>query len=170
MIIDNNKVVSVDYELTIDDNGVDTLVEKTSAEDPFEFIFGIGGLLEDFENNLKGLSTGDTFDFVIAADRGYGRRNEENVVHLDIEVFKGEDGEIDYEMLEEGNILPMMDNDGNRMQGTVVSILDDVVVMDFNHPLAEKALHFSGKVLGIREATSEELNHGHVHGPHGHHH
>jgi FKBP-type peptidyl-prolyl cis-trans isomerase SlyD len=73
-------------------------------------------------------------------------------------------------MVKVGNTLPMTDNEGNRLQGVVEEITDVHVRMDFNHPLAGQDLRFKGIVLDIRDASAEELAHGHVHGPHGHHH
>ena len=72
--------------------------------------------------------------------------------------------------LEIGNIVPMTNEDGERMHGQVVEVKDDVVVMNFNHPLAGKEMHFEGSILSIRPATDEEISHGHVHGEGGHHH
>lgn len=80
------------------------------------------------------------------------------------------DGSIPEDMLEPGNYIPMADSEGNQMQGRVVEVQGDEVQMDFNHPLAGKTMHFDGKVIGVRDATQEELAHGHVHGEHGHHH
>lgn len=93
-----------------------------------------------------------------------------NVSHpaIDLNVEPGE--ELDTEMVAAGNFLPMVDDQGNQMQGLVVEVGSDFVVMDFNHPLAGKDLHFVGSVLEIREASAEEIAHGHVHGPGGHHH
>jgi FKBP-type peptidyl-prolyl cis-trans isomerase SlyD len=73
-------------------------------------------------------------------------------------------------MIAEGNILPMSDHEGNQLQGLVEEITADFVKMDFNHPLAGKNLHFIGSVLSIRDASAEEIDHGHVHGEGGHHH
>jgi FKBP-type peptidyl-prolyl cis-trans isomerase SlyD len=73
-------------------------------------------------------------------------------------------------MVKVGNVLPMTDSDGNQMRGSVQEITGEHVRMDFNHPLAGQDLHFAGEVLEIRDATKEELSHGHVHGPGGHHH
>jgi FKBP-type peptidyl-prolyl cis-trans isomerase SlyD len=91
------------------------------------------------------------------------------VVDIPKQVFEV-DGQIDEEMLQEGNFLPMADNQGNHMQGKVVEIGADTVKMDFNHPLAGMVMHFDGKVADVRDATQEELAHGHVHGEGGHHH
>ncbi len=67
-------------------------------------------------------------------------------------------------------MIPMSDNQGNHLQGTIKDIIDGNIIMDFNHPLAGADLHFTGSVLDVRDATKEELDHGHVHGPHGHQH
>jgi FKBP-type peptidyl-prolyl cis-trans isomerase SlyD len=168
MIIENNKVVSVNYKLSI--KGTDEQVEQTSKEHPFVFIFGTGSLLEDFENNLRGKKAGDTFDFFIEHSRGYGVRDEQHVVMISIEAFLNEDGKFDAENIKVGVTLPMVDNDGNRLYGQVLEITAEHVKMDFNHPLAGQDLHFKGEVLDIRAATPDELAHGHVHGEHGHHH
>ena len=77
---------------------------------------------------------------------------------------------MDEENVKVGVTLPMVDNEGNRLYGKVQEITAEYVKMDFNHPLAGQDLHFKGEVLEIREATEEELAHGHAHGPHDHHH
>ena len=169
-MVDKNKVVSVAYRLTVNEDGQETLIEETEAGKPFVFLFGSGGLIEAFENNLKGLKTGDSFDFKIDVKNAYGESHADNVVNIPIEAFLGEDGKLDEEMVQVGNVLPMVDNEGHRMQGTVEEITDAHVKMDFNHPLADKDLHFKGKVVDVREATPEEISHGHVHGEGEHHH
>jgi len=168
MKIENNTVVSVNYTLTEKDSG--NTIEQTSKEQPFEFIFGTGGLLPDFESNINGKKAGDTFDFFIEHANGYGVRSEEQVVAIPMEAFIGEDDKFDSENVKVDVMLPMMDNEGNRLYGKVLSIHLDHVKMDFNHPLAGTDLHFVGEVLGVRTATKDELDHGHVHGEHGHHH
>jgi FKBP-type peptidyl-prolyl cis-trans isomerase SlyD len=170
MIIELNKVVSVSYELTVEEEGTEVLVEKTEENKPFVFLFGGGELLESFENNLQGLKVGDTFDFKIPADQAYGKSQEEYIVKIPIQSFLDEEGNLDTQMVKVGNMLPMVDQDGNRMQGLVIDINDDFVTMDFNHPLADKDLHFVGKVLNIRNASADEIAHGHVHGEGGIHH
>lgn len=171
MIIDNNMVVSVNYRLTVNEgNSAEELVEETNAENPFVFLFGVGGLLEEFEGNLRGLKAGDSFDFIIKAENGYGGNTNENVVRIPLAAFVAEGEELDTDMVQPGNFLPMVDDQGNQMQGLVVDVNDEFVTMDFNHPLAGKDLHFAGSVNEIREASAEELAHGHVHGAGGHHH
>jgi FKBP-type peptidyl-prolyl cis-trans isomerase 2 len=106
----------------------------------------VSKLLPDFEKNLAGKSPGDAFDFVISAENGYGKRDDKNVIHIPIETFADESGDTDPEMLEIGKVLPMMDNAGNKYHGKIMEVNDEDVLMDFNHPLADRELHFSGEV------------------------
>ena len=170
MIIENRMVVTLNYRLTVDENGQETEVEKTSVENPFVFLFGSGQLLPDFEMNLAGKAAGCNFDFLISAENGYGLSDAQNIVPVPISVFAGSDGKPDPGLLVVGNTVPMSDNAGNRYEGKIKEVNDDNVVMDFNHPLADRTLHFTGEVINVRLATLEELQHGHVHGPGGHHH
>lgn len=172
MIISKQKVVSVDYLLSSKNpvTGDLELVEQTSKDEPFVFLSGSGGVLDDFEKNLAGLKVGDSFEFVITSENGYGKVELDYIVTIPVDAFKGEDGELDLEMIQVGNTLPMMDSDGNKLQGVVKEVGTENIKMDFNHPLAGQDLHFKGKVLEVRDATAEELDHGHAHGPHGHHH
>lgn len=170
MIIENRMVVTLNYRLTVDENGQETEVEKTSVENPFVFLFGSGQLLPDFEMNLAGKAAGSNFDFLISAENGYGLSDAQNIVPVPISVFAGSDGKPDPGLLVVGNTVPMSDNAGNRYEGKIKEVNDDNVVMDFNHPLADRTLHFTGEVINVRLATLEELQHGHVHGPGGHHH
>lgn len=170
MIIESNKVVSVNYHLTgKPEGGAEELIEQTSDDKPFVFLYGTGGILEDFEKNLSGKKAGDSFDFHIKADKAYGTHNPDYVAEIPKEAFHV-DGQFDHERVKAGNELPMLDSEGHQMHGLVVEVGENHVTMDFNHPLAGYDLHFSGSVLEVRNATPEELDHGHVHGPHGHHH
>ena len=163
-------VVSVHYELKIDKEGELVTADKSSPEQPLVYIHGAGMLLPEFEKNLMGKTVGDTVAFKISAENGYGVRNEQDIVSIGIENFKDKDGNIDHTMVKVGNILPMMDDQGRQFQGIVCDITPDAVIMDFNHPMAGKELNFTVTVVDVRAATKEELEHGHVHGPGGHHH
>ena len=163
MEIGKNKVVLLSYELKVSTGEV---VDEASTTDPFAFIHGIGQTLEAFDKNLLGLKIGDTFKFELEAEDAYGLVVEENIVTIPQDAFKGMP---DHELVE-GAELPMQDNQGNRFYGTVLEINNGQVLMDFNHPLAGEKLFFSGKVVGVREASADEISHGHVHGPGGHHH
>lgn len=172
MTITEKQVVSVNYHLTVpgENGGAEITIEKTSTEDPFVFLIGAGQLLPDFEANLKGKKVGDKFDFRVAAANGYGEFQADHIVNLPIENFLDQAGKLDTEMIALGKNVPMVDNEGHRLWGKVIEIGLSNIKMDFNHPLAGKELHFAGEVLDVREASSEELDHGHVHGPGGHHH
>ena len=158
MKITNNAVVNAEYELYVDgENGELELMERATSEQPLNFIYGIGMMLPKFEQNLNGLETGDSFDFTISNEEAYGPYDDEAVIELERAVFEI-DGKLDEEMVFEGNVVPLMDSEGNRLQAQVVSVNDTHVTVDLNHPLAGENLHFKGKVIEVREATVEELN------------
>jgi FKBP-type peptidyl-prolyl cis-trans isomerase SlyD len=169
MKIAPNTVVTLNYHLHANAEGEEKKhIESTDAAHPFRFLFGVGGLIIGFENQLAGLSAGDKFDFSVHPSEGYGDENAEAIIHLPIDIFKNE-GALDFNILKVGNILPMSDDQGNQMNGKVVSFDSEKVTMDFNHPLAGQTLHFAGEVTEVREATADELAHGHVHdGTHHH--
>ena len=162
MKIESQHVVSVTYDLYVDQDGTENLVESATQEQPLTFLFGVGQMLPKFEENLSALSTGDSYDFKLSAEDAYGEYDEEAVANLPKEMFNGAD------VPEIGSILPLQDNNGNRFQGQVVSVAEDSVVVDLNHPMAGQELHFKGNILNVRPATQEELSHGHAHGPDGH--
>lgn len=170
MFVGKNKVVAVHYVLQVEHEGEKVVADKSELESPLHYLHGGGMLLPDFEAALEGLQAGDTFAFTIEAASGYGLRNDEDVVAIPIQSFQDESGNIDENVIKPGSVLPMTDQNGNRFQGLVLDVTPDQVIMDFNHPLAGKDLHFSGSVATVRDASAEELAHGHVHGPGGHHH
>lgn len=170
MTISANKVVAVNYHLSsFLENEAPELVEQTSKEQPFTFIFGVGQLIPDFEKNLLHKKAGDKFDFKVTPENGYGLSDDTMMPKIPKEAFNV-DGVFDSERVKEGEELMMNDAEGNELMGFVHEIGDDYVIMDFNHPLADHNLHFVGEVLEVRDATAEELDHGHAHGPGGHHH
>jgi FKBP-type peptidyl-prolyl cis-trans isomerase SlyD len=157
MSISEKMIVSVSYDLYVKTEGGDPeLMESATAEKPLTFCFGIGMMLPKFENELKGLKTGDKFDFTIPCDDAYGQYNEEHVVDLPKDIFTI-DGKFDDEMIFVGNVVPLMDADGNRLNAEVVEIAEETVTVDLNHPLAGEDLHFVGAVLDTHEATDAEL-------------
>ncbi len=168
--ISKNKVVSLTYELKVlNEDGEQNLVETADDAHPMVFLFGASGLPDKFEEYLEGKSEGEEFSFALEAEEGYGDYDQGALVNIPKNVFEI-DGKLDEEMLQEGNYIPMSDNEGNQMQGRVMEVHEDEVVMDFNHPLAGMKMFFDGKIIKVREATGEELAHGHVHGEGGHHH
>ena len=161
MKAEKNNVVSLTYELRI--SGKDGEVIDAAVENqPLDFIYGSGMMLPKFEQNLANLSADDSFDFMLTAEEGYGIRNEENMAVIPMNVFQ-QDGKIEDNLLIVGNVIPLQDQEGNHFNGKVISLTDETVKLDFNHPLAGESLYFTGKILSVRESTKQELEHGHVH-------
>lgn len=157
MKIEVNKYIKLAYDLHVgEDDEERELMEQATKETPLEFIFGTNSMLQSFENQIEGKETGDTFEFTLMPEEAYGDFDDEKIIEIPKNVFQV-NGEIDEEMLYEGNTIPMMDTDGNRLMGSVVEVKDDVVFMDFNHPLAGETMHFKGSVVEVREATTEEI-------------
>lgn len=156
MKIAANKFVSVTYDLNVGEGEDRELMEKATAEQPLNFIFGTGSMLEAFEKALKGLEVGDKFDFSLSPEEAYGEYVEDHVLDLPKKIFEVE-GKFDENVIYEGNTVPMMDSNGNRLNGSVLSIGEDTVKMDFNHPLAGETLHFSGEVLDVHDPSEKEI-------------
>ncbi|GAA0879665.1 peptidylprolyl isomerase [Algoriphagus jejuensis] len=173
MKIQENAVVGLTYELKVSkiEDEIESApfsVEIRDEEDPFYFLFGQSGLPEKFEELLAGNAEGEDFAFDISVEDAYGALDDELVISLPSDQFSGERG-FSPEMLEEGNFLPLMDENGYSMQAKILKNMGDSLLLDFNHPLVGFDLHFEGKIIEVREATKEELEHGHVHGEHGEH-
>ncbi|MBQ6072751.1 MAG: peptidylprolyl isomerase [Bacteroidales bacterium] len=158
MTIQDEKVVSLSYTLLVDGEVKDSAAE----ENPLEFIYGLGYLLPKFEEYLLGKEVGDTFEFVLSPEEGYGVYDNQAVIDLPKHIFEI-DGKIQEQLLIPGQVIPMMNQAGGVIPGKVVEVSADSVKMDFNHDLAGKELHFTGKVTAIRDATEKELTDG-LHG------
>lgn len=163
MIIAKNTVVGVHYQLDVDGQKIDA-----SGEQPLVYLHGHGMMIPGFEKQLAGLKAGDKYNFQVSPAEGYGEFNQNAIVELDKQIFLV-DGSMSTEVFE-GAQLQLTNQDGQPMVGIVQKIGDDKVTMDFNHQLAGKELNFSGTIDSLREATEEEISHGHVHGPGGHNH
>jgi FKBP-type peptidyl-prolyl cis-trans isomerase SlyD len=168
MKVGKNKVVTLTYELRLD-NKEGEIIQTVEKDRPFVHLFGVGTLLPAFEENLDGLVAGDEFGFYLPSEAAYGDSSEEGIVELEKSLFEIE-GHFDEEMFAIGKMVAMQDENGHPIDGRVLAIKDETVVMDFNHPLAGQDLYFSGKILEVRGASEEEVSHGHVHGNGGHHH
>ena len=151
-----NKYITLAYKLYSIENGEKEFTEEAPAEHPFQFISGLGLTLEAFESQVKDLKKGDKFDFTIKAEEAYGEYDEEHVIDLPKNIFEIE-GKFDSERVVEGAVIPLMTSEGQRINGSVVEVKDDVVVMDMNHPLAGCDLNFVGEVTENRPATNDEL-------------
>lgn len=151
-----NRYITVAYKLYTTEDGEKELVEEAKADHPFQFISGMGTTLEAFESQIANLNKGDKFEFTIPYAEAYGEYSEEHVLDLPKQIFEIE-GKFDDEHIKAGNVVPLMDSEGRRLNGTVVEVKPDVVVVDMNHPLAGADLTFVGEVTENRPATNEEI-------------
>ena len=158
--VEQDSVVSVIYTGTFSDSG--EVFDSNVDQQPLIFLVGHGNMIEGFEQEMLGAAVGETREFTLTPERAYGLRDEANVQSIPRSQFpEGME-------LEVGMILGAQSDQG-PMQFTVVNVNDDLVIVDLNHQMAGYTLHFNVEVVEIREAISDELAHGHAHGP-GHHH
>jgi len=156
MEIGINKVVSLIYELR-EGNSTGRVIETLDEKRPLSFIFGTGRLLPVFESNISSLQKGDLFSFTLDSEMAYGERREDMIIDVPISVFET-NGKINEDICRVGNEVPMMDTEGNPLNGIINEISDTSVKMDFNHPMADLDLFFSGKILDVRDASESELS------------
>jgi FKBP-type peptidyl-prolyl cis-trans isomerase SlyD len=155
-IVADDLVVSLAYSLR-DSEG--ELIDSADDDAPLEFIQGYGHIIEGLEEELYGMAIGDEKDLVIAPEDAYGEYDPEANQMASLDLFP-QDME-----LEIGMPVELYDEETDEpVEAYIADIYDDGVLLDFNHPLAGETLHFHVKVVALREATSEEIDHGHVHG------
>lgn len=160
MQIENQKVVSIHYTLT---NEAGQVLDSSENQEPLAYIHGQGNIIPGLENALAGLSKGEKLKVTVEPADGYGERDDSMVQSVPRSAFQGVD-----------DIKPGMQFQAQSPEGiqlvTVVSVEGDEVTLDGNHPMAGITLIFDVEITDVRDATTEELDHGHVHGPGGHHH
>jgi FKBP-type peptidyl-prolyl cis-trans isomerase SlyD len=161
LTVDNDMVITVDYVLTLDNGDV---VEDTHAGMPMRFLAGHDEILPALEDALFGLAVGDETAVTLAPDDAYGDYDPEAFEEAPVDAFPANEG------IEPGMPIGVQDESGEMYQAFVSEVRPDIIVLDFNHPLAGETLHFQVKVIDLRPATAEELDHGHIHGDgHEHH-
>ncbi len=153
--IKDGKYVEAWYVLTVGEE--EEIMESVPKERPLAFVFGSGQMLEAFEKNMKGLKPGESFDFRIPCGDAFGEYDKNRVQKVEKEIFSV-NGKFDEEHVLPGRTFQMVNSEGQHFNGSVLEVLDDCVIMDFNHPLAGEDLHFAGGVLLVRDATAEEMN------------
>lgn len=150
------------FHYTLTNTGGEVL-DSSDGREPLAYLHGAGNIVAGLEKALEGRQAGDRFKVEVAAGDGYGDRHQELVQEVPRDAFRGVD-----------TVEPGMQFQAQTPQGalsvTVTHVTDDTVTVDGNHPLAGETLRFDIEVTGVREATAEELQHGHVHGPGGHQH
>jgi FKBP-type peptidyl-prolyl cis-trans isomerase SlyD len=160
MTITKNSVVLFDYTLTDDEKEV---IDSSKDGGPLAYLHGEGQIVKGLEKVMEGKKAGDTFSVTVSPEEAYGLPDPEKIAVVTADQIEGG------EDLEEGMQLEASNDEGEQI--VVVSKIEgDKVTLDGNHPLAGMTLHFDITVREVREATAEEIAHGHVHGPGGHHH
>jgi FKBP-type peptidyl-prolyl cis-trans isomerase SlyD len=150
------KVVSIEYTLSSESG--ETL-DSSVGRDPLVYLHGAGNIVPGLEKALEGKSAGDVIEVAVPPEEGYGVRDDRLVRNMPMRKLpKGKVHVGQRLRAETGHVL------------TVTAIKGDYAMVDANHPLASRTLHFKVKVIEVRDATAQELEHGHVHGPHGHDH
>jgi len=150
----------MEYTLTGSDG---TNLDTSEGQEPLAYIQGTGNLIPGLESALEGKAAGDHLEVSLPPEEGYGVRDDSLMQTIAREQFEG------VEDLQVGMQFEARDDEGEQVV-TIVKIEEEVVTVDGNHPLAGEILNFNVDVVEVRDATSEELEHGHVHGPGGHHH
>ena len=155
-----DKVATVHYTGTLPDT--EETFDSSLDRDPLTFLVGHQQMIPGFEAALMGAKVGDKVEFTLAPEDAYGDYDSDGVKELDIKEFPDE--------IEVGMSMAAYDENGHQMPFMIVKIEGETVTVDFNHKLAGKSLHFSVEVVDLRDATKDEVGHGHAHGPGGHNH
>ncbi len=161
MMIDKNQVVSIEYE--VKENGKNEILDSNIGGRPLEFIMGSGEIIKGLEEAVAEMQVGDKKEVIVAPINAYGEYISDYVQEVPRDQFVGIE-------LEQGMTLFGQGENGETVQVIVKDFNEDVVIVDYNHPLAGKELQFFVTVLDVREATEKELNYGLHHHHHEHHH
>jgi FKBP-type peptidyl-prolyl cis-trans isomerase SlyD len=161
MQIEKNKVATIDYTLT---NPQGQVLDTSKGAAPLSYLHGVGGIIPGLETALEGKSMGEQVSVTIAPEHAYGARNEQLVQEIPRQAFQG------VQEIRPGMQFRAQGPNGQQTTVAVISVTDDSVKVDANHPLAGITLKFDVNIVGVRDATPDELAHGHVHGPDGGHH
>ncbi len=160
MQISDNKVVSIHYTLT---NDAGEVIDSSEGREPLPYLAGAGNIIAGLESALEGKSVGDKLDVRVAPEDGYGERHEQMIQEVPRSAFDGVDD------IQVGMHFQAQSDHG-PVSVVVTALTDETVTVDGNHPLAGEHLNFAVEVVDVRDASEEELEHGHVHGPGGHQH
>jgi len=161
MLVAKHTVVTIDYTLTDEDG---TVLDSSRGGEPLAYLHGAGSIIAGLEEALEGLSAGDSVDVTVLPEKGYGERNDELRQAVPRDRFETDDE------IEVGMMFHSPTPDGGMRVVRVVDVAPDQVIIDGNHPLAGMTLNFAVTITEVRDATGEEINHGHVHGAGDHHH
>jgi FKBP-type peptidyl-prolyl cis-trans isomerase SlyD len=151
--IANGVVVSIAYSLSVDG----AVLEQVDADVPLEYLHGAENIVPGLEAQLTGKKVGDTITVTLSPEEAYGEYDDENIETIDRAELE------DSDKLEPGLIVEVEDENGFFFEATILEVTDTSIVLDFNPPLAGKAVTYTVEVLALREAEEEELEHGHPH-------
>ncbi len=149
----NDLVVTIEYKLTVDGE----MIDSSEGDAPLEYLHGHANIIFGLEKELTGMKVGESKNVEVSPEEGYGEVDDEAV----LEVPRGEFPED--VPLEPGIELEITDDEGDMMFATIIEIGDEDVVLDTNHPLAGQTLFFEVSIVDLRQATEDEIEHGHVH-------
>ncbi|MGA1525528.1 MAG: FKBP-type peptidyl-prolyl cis-trans isomerase [Planctomycetota bacterium] len=155
--IEKDKVAKIHYKLTNDQGDV---VDSSEGREPLCYLHGHGNIVVGLEEALTGQAVGAELNVTVSPEHGYGARDDRAVQTVPRGAFPP-DAPLSFQARDEA---------GRPLMGTITKLAGDDVTVDFNHPLAGQTLHFEVSITEVRTATEEEISHGHVHGPGGHHH
>ena len=161
MTITGQKVVSIHY--TVADAGSEEVIDSSEGGEPMVYLHGAQNIIPGLEVALEGKAAGDQVSVTVAPADAYGEYSEDRVQEVPIEAFD------QLENLEPGMVVTAQSGDG-EINLVVTEVGENTVTVDANHPLAGRSLAFEVRVESVRDASEAEIEHGHVHGPGGHHH
>lgn len=161
MKVEKDKVVEIHYTLRLANGEV---VDSTDGEAPFPYLHGADNIVPGLEARLEGRRVGDRLSVPVAPAEGFGEYKEDLVHEIGLDAFPEE---MD---LAEGDEVFWVNDDEEEIPGIIEQIKDETMIANYNHPLAGETLTFDVEIMNIREATAEELDHGHAHDEHSHHH
>ncbi|GAB4422453.1 MAG: peptidylprolyl isomerase [Anaerolineales bacterium] len=156
----NGQVVSMEYTLQVDGK----VLDSSEGGDPLQFVSGVGNIIPGLEKEMIGMGVGESKDVVVPPAEGYGEYNQDAFMEVPLDQFPKEVPVL------VGTELQVQDSAGNARYARITHVDEKTARLDFNHPLAGKELHFNVKVVDLRDATQEELDHKHVHQDGQHHH
>ena len=156
--VTDGQVVSMQYTLRVDGK----VVDSSEGGDPLEYLHGAANIIPGLEREMEGMAVGESKTVIVSAADGYGEVNDDAFIEAPVSEFPKD------MPLKPGVEMELTGPDGDPMYARIESVEGDVVVLNMNHPLAGAELHFDVKVVGMRDATEEEMDHGHAHGGHEH--
>lgn len=152
-VVADDKVVSLEYTLTVEGE----ILDSTDEDEPIQFLHGHGEIIPGLERALTGMELGESRSIEVTSEEAYGDVDKRQIIDVSRDEFP------DDFPLRPNVELEVRDKEGNTRHAVIVEVKKKSVKLDFNHPLAGKDLNFEVKVVGLREASPEEIDHGHVH-------